>query len=54
MTVGIFQTIWVWNDFLAPNVFIISPQNYTLVLQVYHSVGQYYDKLAGLHDPDRA
>jgi raffinose/stachyose/melibiose transport system permease protein len=41
VTVGIFQTIWVWNDFLAPSVFIISPQNYTLVLQVYQSVGQY-------------
>jgi raffinose/stachyose/melibiose transport system permease protein len=41
VTVGIFQTIWVWNDFLAPTVFIISPQNYTIVLQVYQSVGQY-------------
>jgi raffinose/stachyose/melibiose transport system permease protein len=41
VTVGIFQTIWVWNDFLAPSVFIISPQNYTLVLQVYQAVGQY-------------
>jgi raffinose/stachyose/melibiose transport system permease protein len=41
VTVGIFQTIWVWNDFLAPSVFIMSPQNYTLVLQVYQAVGQY-------------
>jgi raffinose/stachyose/melibiose transport system permease protein len=41
VTVGIFQTIWVWNDFLAPSVFIISPQNYTLVLQAYQSVGEY-------------
>ncbi len=41
VTVGIFQTIWVWNDFLAPTVFIISPQNYTLVLQAYQSVGEY-------------
>jgi raffinose/stachyose/melibiose transport system permease protein len=41
VTVSIFQTIWVWNDFLAPSVFIISPQNYTLVLQAYQAVGQY-------------
>jgi raffinose/stachyose/melibiose transport system permease protein len=42
VTVGIFQTIWVWNVFLAPSVFIISPQNYTpLYLQVYQAVGQY-------------
>ncbi|HTW08397.1 MAG TPA: carbohydrate ABC transporter permease, partial [Acidimicrobiales bacterium] len=32
---------WVWNDFLAPSVFIISPSNYTLVLQAYQAVGQY-------------
>ncbi|MGD0808606.1 MAG: carbohydrate ABC transporter permease [Acidimicrobiales bacterium] len=41
VTVSIFQTIWVWNDFLAPSVFIISPSNYTLVLQAYQAVGQY-------------
>jgi raffinose/stachyose/melibiose transport system permease protein len=41
VTVSIFQTIWVWNDFLAPGVFIISPSNYTLVLQAYQAVGQY-------------
>lgn len=41
VTVGIFQTIWVWNDFLAPSIFLISPSNYTVVLQVYQSVGQY-------------
>jgi raffinose/stachyose/melibiose transport system permease protein len=41
VTVSIFQTIWVWNDCLAPSVFIISPRNYTLVLQAYQAVGQY-------------
>lgn len=41
VTVGIFQTIWVWNDFLMANTFISSPGNYTLVLQVYGTVGQF-------------
>ena len=41
VTVGVFQTMWVWNDFLIPNVFISSPNNQTLVLQVYTAVGQF-------------
>ena len=41
ITVGVFQTMWVWNDFIYPNVFISSPQNETLVLQVYTAVGQF-------------
>lgn len=40
-TVGVFQTMWVWNDFITPNVFISSPQNQTLVLQVYTAVSQF-------------
>ena len=35
VTVGVFQTMWVWNDFITPNVFISSPGKQTLVLQVY-------------------
>ncbi|NQX13061.1 carbohydrate ABC transporter permease [Microbacteriaceae bacterium VKM Ac-2855] len=41
VTVGVFQTMWVWNDFITPNVFISSPSKQTLVLQVYSAVGQF-------------
>jgi raffinose/stachyose/melibiose transport system permease protein len=41
VTVGVFQTMWVWNDFITPNVFINSPGKQTLVLQVYTAVGQF-------------
>jgi raffinose/stachyose/melibiose transport system permease protein len=41
ITVGIFQTMWVWNDFILPNVFISSPEKRTIVLQVYSAVGQF-------------
>lgn len=41
ITVVVFQTMWVWNDFLTPNVFISSTQKRTLVLQVYNAVGQF-------------
>lgn len=40
-TVVVFQTMWVWNDFLYPNVFISSSDNRTIVLQVYNAVGQF-------------
>lgn len=41
ITVGVFQAMWVWNDFITPNVFISSPSKQTLVLQVYTAVGQF-------------
>lgn len=41
VTVGVFQTMWVWNDFITPNVFINSPDKQTLVLQVYSAIGQF-------------
>ena len=41
VTVGVFQTMWVWNDFITPNVFISSPEKQTLVLQVYTAIGQF-------------
>lgn len=41
VTVGVFQAMWVWNDFITPNVFINSPSKQTLVLQVYSAVGQF-------------
>ena len=40
-TVGVFQTMWVWNDFITPTVFLSSASNKTLVLQVYSAVGQF-------------
>jgi raffinose/stachyose/melibiose transport system permease protein len=41
VTVGVFQTMWVWNDFITPNVFISSQDKQTLVLLVYSAVGQF-------------
>ncbi|GIE97665.1 ABC transporter permease [Paractinoplanes rishiriensis] len=41
ITVGVFQTMWVWNDFILPNVFISSAEKRTLVLQVYSAVGEF-------------
>lgn len=41
ITVSVFQTMWVWNDFIIPNVFISSPEKQTLVLQAYSAVGQF-------------
>jgi raffinose/stachyose/melibiose transport system permease protein len=41
ITVGVFQSMWVWNDFFYPNVFISSPKKQTLVLEVYTAVSQY-------------
>ncbi|GAA4966905.1 carbohydrate ABC transporter permease [Kineococcus glutinatus] len=41
ITVGVFQTMWVWNDFITPNVFLTSSANRTIVLQVYSAVGQF-------------
>lgn len=41
ITVGVFQTMWVWNDFIIPNVFLSSTGNRTLVLLVYSAVGQF-------------
>jgi raffinose/stachyose/melibiose transport system permease protein len=40
-TGGVFQTMWVWNDFITPNVFISSPEKRTIVLQVYSAVGEF-------------
>lgn len=41
ITVGVFQTMWIWNDFFTPVVFISSTDKQTLVLQVYKAVGQF-------------
>jgi len=41
ITIAVFQTMWVWNDFLAPNLFLNSPSKNTLVLEVFKAQGQY-------------
>jgi raffinose/stachyose/melibiose transport system permease protein len=41
VTVGVLQTMWVWNDFLIANTFIVSPSHYTIVMEVYSTVGQF-------------
>ncbi|MBK5248161.1 MAG: carbohydrate ABC transporter permease [Actinomycetales bacterium] len=41
VTVGVFQTMWIWNDFITPNVFLSSPEKKTLVLEVYRAVGEF-------------
>jgi raffinose/stachyose/melibiose transport system permease protein len=41
VTVGVFQTMWIWNDFFYPSVFLSSSENQTLILQVYRAVGQF-------------
>ncbi|WP_157273010.1 carbohydrate ABC transporter permease [Paenibacillus daejeonensis] len=40
-TAVIFQTMWIWNDFLAPMLFLNSSSNSTLVLQIYRAKGEF-------------
>lgn len=40
-TVVVFETMWTWNDFLNPNIYINSPDLQTIVLQTYNAVGQF-------------
>ncbi|MBW7454866.1 carbohydrate ABC transporter permease [Paenibacillus sepulcri] len=37
----IFQTMWIWNDFLAPMLFLGSRSNSTLVLEIYKAKGEF-------------
>lgn len=41
ITVGVFQTMWIWNDFLLPTVLISTPEKRTVVLQVYNALGEF-------------
>lgn len=41
ITIAVFQTMWVWNDFLAPNLFLSSPKYNTLVLEVFNARSQF-------------
>lgn len=37
----IFNTMWIWNDFIAPNIFLSSRNKGTLVLEVFRAKGQF-------------
>ena len=37
----IFNTMWILNDFIAPNIFLNSRANTTLVLEVFRAKGQF-------------
>ena len=41
-TLIIFNTIWIWNDFLLSYLFLSSNDKSTLIMQVYNGVGLYY------------
>lgn len=41
VTSVIFQTMWIWNDFLAPMLFLNSSSKSTLVLQIYRAKGEF-------------
>lgn len=41
ITVGVFQVMFVWNDFIAPTVFVSSPEKSTLVLLAARAVSQF-------------
>ena len=40
-TLIIFQTMWIWNDFMLPYLFISSSDKFTLIMEVYKGVGQF-------------
>jgi raffinose/stachyose/melibiose transport system permease protein len=41
VTCIIFQTMWIWNDFLGPMLFLNSTDKATLVLQIYKAKGEF-------------
>jgi raffinose/stachyose/melibiose transport system permease protein len=41
ITSVIFETMWIWNDFLAPMLFLNSSSKSTLVLQIYKAKGEF-------------
>lgn len=41
VTCIIFQSMWIWNDFLAPMLFLSSRSKSTLVLEIYKAKGEF-------------
>ncbi len=52
VTVSILNVMWIWNDFLLPQLVINKPQWHTIPLRMFYFFGQYSKKwnlaLAGL------
>ena len=52
VTVGILNVMWIWNDFLLPQLVINRPQWQTIPLRMFYFFGQFSKKwhlaLAGL------
>ncbi|MDF2958480.1 MAG: transporter permease [Paenibacillus sp.] len=40
-TAVIYHTMWIWNDFLAPMLFLNTRKKATLVLEIYQARGQF-------------
>lgn len=41
VTSAVFQTMWIWNDFLSPMLFLSTRENTTLVLEIYRAKGEF-------------
>ncbi|MEU4226945.1 ABC transporter permease subunit [Nonomuraea sp. NPDC026600] len=41
ITVGVFQVVWVWNDYISPTIFLSSPEKTTIVLLASQAVSQF-------------
>ncbi|WP_285025435.1 carbohydrate ABC transporter permease [Plantibacter sp. ME-Dv--P-122b] len=41
VTVSVFQTMWVWNDYVSPTIFLSSPEKNTLVLLASRAVSEF-------------
>ena len=53
VTVAVFQTMWVWNDFLIPNVVhLVARQAHHRAAGLHGGRGV-HDELAGVHDAQR-
>lgn len=37
----IFNTMWIWNDFIAPNIFLNTRAKGTIVLEIFRAKGQF-------------
>lgn len=40
-TLIIFQTMWIWNDFVLSSLFLSSRKNLTLLLELHQCIGEY-------------
>lgn len=46
----IFNTMWIWNDFIAPNIFLSTRSKGTIVLEIFRAKGQFSVGLAKIYD----